>query len=269
VLAAADTSETVLRSFVKALSAVGHPEAQDALIEILGRRVQDGDRDTVDQILTGLTLVKNPSERAEKAIRALAVGESATPERVKAKLALGAMGYHLRQSSEVGDQGRAQAVEKDLGQLLAKAQDRSAQEAALGALGNLGPKEIGLLSPYLASDDPSIRARAYYALRFSPAEGASQVLADGLTSQTSPLVRRDALEALAMRPKDKYWLAAVEKVPLARLDSGEKLLLGRSISTAEDLDAQARKAMLERLEADTKEPEVRQALNGYLQDLRR
>jgi HEAT repeat protein len=269
VLAAPDASETVLRSYIKALGAVGHGEAQDAMVEVMRYRAQNGDGDTVDLILTGLTLVKDPTERAEKALRELAMSESPVLGRDKAKLALGAMGYHLRTSSESQDKGRALALERDLGKWLSKAQDRETREAALGALGNLGPSDIGLLTPYIASDDPAIRARAYFALRFSPAEAASQVLVDGLATQTSPVVRRDALEALAMRPKDQHWLSALEKVPVAQLDGGEKLILGRTISAANDLDAKSRTAMLERLEAGAKEPEVRQELGSYLRELKR
>ena len=268
VLASPAASETVIRAYIKALGAVGHSAAQEAMVEIMDQRARDGDGDTVDQLLTAFTLVTKPSVGAEKAIRQLAMSEDPRPERDKAKLALGAVGYHLRQSTEARDHERAITLEKDLGLLLTKAQDRAAREAALGALGNLGPLDLGILSPYLASDDPSLRARAYFAVRFSPAEGASQLLVNGLGTETSQLVRRDVLEALAMRPKDQMWLAAVEKVSLSQLSSDEKLLLGRSISSAEDLEANSRAAVLKVMEAGTKDPEVRQALGGYVRELR-
>jgi hypothetical protein len=267
-VASPTASETVIRAYIKALGAVGHSAAQEAMVEIMGQRARDGDRDTVDNILTAFTMVTKPSEGAEKAIRQLAMSDDPTAERDKAKLALGAVGYHLRQSPEGRDQERAITLEKDLGELLTKAQDRAAREAALGALGNLGPVDLGVLSPYLTSDDPSLRARAYFAVRFSPAEGASQLLVNGLGTETSPLVRRDVLEALAMRPKDQRWLEAVEKGPLSQLSGDEKLLLGRSISSADDLEAKSRAAVLKALEAGTKDPEVRQALSGYVHDLR-
>lgn len=268
VLASPAASDTVIRAYIKALGAVGHNAAQEAMVEIMDQRARDGDGDTVDQLLTAFTLVTKPSEGAEKAIRLLAMSEDPRPERDKAKLALGAVGYHLRQSTEARDQERAITLERDLGLLLTKSQDRAAREAALGALGNLGPVDLGILSPYLTADDPSLRARAYFAVRFSPAEGASQLLINGLGTETSQLVRRDLLEALAMRPKDQRWLAAVEKVSLAQLSSDEKLLLGRSISSAEDLEAKSRAALLKAMEAGTKDPEVRQALGGYVRELR-
>jgi hypothetical protein len=268
VLASPAASDTVIRAYIKALGAVGHSAAQEAMVEIMHQRARDGDGDTVDQLLTAFTLVTKPSEGSEKAIRQLAMSEDPRPERDKAKLALGAVGYHLRQSTEHRDQERAITLEKDLGLLLTKAQDRAARDAALGALGNLGPVDLGILSPYLTSDDPSLRARAYFAVRFSPAEGASQLLVNGLGTETSQLVRRDVIEALAMRPKDQRWLVAMEKASLSQLSSDEKLLLGRSISSAEDLEPKSRAGLLKAMEAGTKDPEVRQALGGYVRDLR-
>jgi hypothetical protein len=261
-LAGPNGSESALQAYIKALGAIGHKAAQAALIDIVRLRAQD--EETTGRALTALALVKNPDVSTEKSLLAVVQGEFPVPAQEKAKLVLGAVGHHLRQSSDPGDLQRADTLEKEVGRWLQNAQDQVAREAALSALGNLGPKDLTLLDPYLAGGDTNLRARAYFAMRFSPANDAAQRLADGVKTQTSPSVRRDALEALTLRPKDDRWLAAISSVPFAQLDAAEQMALARSISGARDLEAKARVDLLKRLQSGTTDAQVMQTVQEYL-----
>ncbi|MBC7659444.1 MAG: hypothetical protein H7249_07020 [Chitinophagaceae bacterium] len=211
-----------LRSAIKALTAVGSPESQHVLVDLL----QHSRNELAMRVASSLGFVQNPTAETEKALISLVRSQDAPELGRRAELALGVVGHTLK---GIGEDARADALEKAAFERLKASGDERQSITSMGMIGNLGPKSKQDLSPYWQSSDPAIRAQAYFALRASPESDMPQFLVDAYIAEPAMSVRRQILEALVLRTPDDQWYSAVDKLSSKKLDEEEQLVLAQTL----------------------------------------
>jgi HEAT repeat protein len=177
-----------------ALGAVGHPEAQAALVGLI--RTKPDETRLVSGLVQSLAMVRFPSEQAERALRELA--ENATDDSIRsgALFGLGSMSRRLREL----EPGRAGKIVDGLQSLIRASISEMELDTVLKALGNSGSKKaLPIFRKYTKHPSGSLRAAAAAGLRFVEAAEAERVLVKLLGSDPEDSVRSAALLAFSFR----------------------------------------------------------------------
>ncbi|MEK7854479.1 MAG: HEAT repeat domain-containing protein [Acidobacteriota bacterium] len=215
-----------LRAVIKALTAVGSDEAQHVMVQLLESSKHDPA--TAQRVVSSLGFVQHPSHEAEGAL----VGLVRSPEYPelgrRAELALGIMGGKLKNMDQ-SDKARSAALEKNALARLSASKDSRQAVISLGMLGNLGPTDRQNLAIYLQSEDPELRAQAYFALRSSPQQDTPQFLADAYFSDPSMNVKKQIFQALILRIPDETWYLAVDRILTNTIDEEDQFLLAQTL----------------------------------------
>lgn len=227
--------------------------------------------DEVSRVMTAMALLKEPAGVVDEALREFFLapergkGEDALQE--KAELVLGAVGHKLQSARSDGDQERRRRIEELLGERLRGAKTPLALDRALAALGNLGPARLETLAPYLGSEDPRVRARAVFALRWATAPEALATMTRVVSQDPSEAVRHEAVEALAMHPANQAWMEALTALPARRLSAGDQVRIAQSLAEASALPAAARRDGIQSLMDAAADDQVRSTIEEYLRVL--
>ena len=177
-----------------ALSAVGHPQAQAALVEA----IRDGSRDAagLTREIAALASVGNPTPLAEATVRWESVHAPTRSLRVMAELALGTMARNLAD----GAPARATRIIDEVVRKLRASPSPEEARLSLMALGNAGSvRALHMIARFMAHPSPLLRASAAAALRWIDAPQVDAWLTRCLQSDPDATVRQEAAAALGFR----------------------------------------------------------------------
>jgi HEAT repeat protein len=190
----AEAKSLTMRLVPAALAAVGHEQAQAALVATLQARAND--EAVIQRLIAILSMVKSPTEQTETAMRDLALGSRDQLVAGMAQLALGTMARNLNETSP---QRAAKIIAWAVNELESSTSEQKTAQLLL-VLGNSGAVEaLPAIRRRLADEAAAVRAAAASALRFIAATETEALLIQVLTSDSEPSVRVAAIGALAYR----------------------------------------------------------------------
>ena len=194
VLSRAGAKSLTMSLLPKALSTIGHPQAQAALVEAI--KARSSDKTALFRLINPLATVSEPTEQAEKALRNLAFDSKDPDIRAMAQLALGAQARRIATSSSE----RAGKIVDRFIEKLKRSSSPELTKQLLLALGNAGSsRALPEISRLAASSLPDIRATALHALRFIDSPEAEALLINTLSSDHDNSVRVAAANSLGYR----------------------------------------------------------------------
>ncbi len=244
VLIRASPKSLAMSILPKALSTIGHPRAQAALVEAI--KAHSKDRMALFALINPLATVVEPTEQAEEALRSLAF-ESRDPEvSAMAQLALGAQ---ARRIAAFSPERAGKIVDRFIDELKRSSSPPVTKQLLL-ALGNAGSsRALPEISQWLIRPEADLRATALHALRFIDSAEAEALLIKALSSDENIPVRLAAANALGFRQMTEASFKAQKQVFL------------------KDPDATVRVKVLENLwKAHRAFPEVRDLVKKASQD---
>jgi len=144
--------------------------------------------------------------------------------------------------------------------------DQNAKTTVMRSIANSAyTGALGAVRPYLASDDPFLRAAAVEALRLMDNPKVDPLIADRLANDKQIVVRNAALTAAAPRSPSPVLLGAVEGVAARSSDTQGRLNAVRLLARwLPERDAAVRPA-LQRIATSDQEPKVREAAKRALE----
>jgi hypothetical protein len=201
-----------------ALAAVGHEQAQAALVAIL--KAQAKDPAMFQRIMVVLVQVKTPSPLLESTLQGLALSAASPATAGTAQLALGTVARSLEESSpERAAAIVAWAIQKEQG-----AASQTLQTHWLLVLGNTGARAaLPAIEARLGDKSDPVRAAAVSALRFIDSDQAEALLMQTLAKDAVADVRYAAVAAFNYRSMTKKAFEANrealrgDKAPAVRL----------------------------------------------------
>lgn len=193
VLSRAKARSLTMSILPKALSTIGHPQAQAALVKAI--KAYSKDRNVLFTLLTPLATVSEPTEEAEEALRNLAFDSRDPDIRAMAQLALGAQ---ARRISVFAPERAGKIIDRFIDELKRSSSSEMTKQLLL-ALGNAGSsRALPEISKLTTNPSPDLRATALRALRFIDSPQAETMLLEALRSDDSS-VRVAAADALGYR----------------------------------------------------------------------
>lgn len=193
-LAAANAKSLTMQILAGALSAVGHTQAQSALVTAIQSHQQDWLAMSI--LIPSLATVNSPTQEAEDVLRNLAFNSKEERTASTAQLALGAMARNLAQNSPE----RANKIVEQFVQKLQTAKNDEQTRQYLLVLGNAGSKQaLKAITQLTSASNPSVRATAATALRWIQDSQVDTLLTKALSSDSDDAVRLEATVALGFR----------------------------------------------------------------------
>jgi HEAT repeat protein len=218
LLQAGDAPTHRTATLISALGAVGHAEAQAALISAIKARIRD--EEMLERLFVALDKCDSPSESTEEALRELMRNNASESIGAAAAQALGGVARKLGRTFPE----RASSVIDLLIEHLAASTSKDRTNVALLALAATGSERtLSIVAPFLHAQEPDIRATAVAALRSYDAGDADALLLQVLESDPDASVRLESASALTERAiTDKSFdaqrkLFATEKDTYVRL----------------------------------------------------
>jgi len=177
-----------------ALSAAGHPQAQEALVNVI--RARPNDSPALLTLVKALGSVESPTMLAEKTLRALAANAPDWNVATTAQLALGTMARNLADTSPE----RAGKIVKWAINEINSSTSEDRTRLFLLVLGNAGSiQALPTITRFVADPSPAVRSTAVLALRWIESSKADLLLTKALSSDPDPAVRLEATFALSFR----------------------------------------------------------------------
>lgn len=249
-----------LRNVVKALTAVGSPEAQGVIVDLLHLHLDRENSELAKRLATSLGFVKEPSPLAQKALQDIIAMKDRPDVRAQGALALGIMGHNLHKS---GEDKRAAEVESDSKRLLDQAQTPQDVKHALSVMGNFGPSSRSVVDKFLASSDPEIRAQALFALRFCREEDTPEFLARTYAAEPADSSRKAIIQALISRPADSAWFAGVESILKTSITTDEQMQIAWALAKNARKGKEQSLRLLGTIELKNEDAAIRKQLSQY------
>ncbi len=189
----AELQSLTMRLVPTALAAIGHPEAQTALVDVLRRR--QSDEASVAYLVPILARLKSPSPEAENALRHLA--HSASPAIMAiAELGLGSMAGHLKATAPQ----RSAGIVSGFVQELKSVGSEERLTHLLLVLGNSGASDaLPAIQEQVRNKSVGVRVAAVAALRFIEIDQAEILMLEALASDADAEVREAVVHALPYR----------------------------------------------------------------------
>jgi HEAT repeat protein len=195
-LTKSNANSLTMQMLTGALSAVGHEQAQAALVNVIKARSQDWK--TLASLIPSLASVTSPTPQAENIISNLAFKSKDNRIASTAQLALGAMARNLTQNKNTSE--RANKIVDLFVQKLAQAKSNDDIRQYLLVLGNTGSQRaFGTIVKFTNSNQQDIRAVAFSALRWIPEKEVDILLTKALSHDADDSVRLEATVALGFR----------------------------------------------------------------------
>ena len=193
-LTAAHPESLAMRVLGGALIAVGHEEAQVALVSVIKARGEDTNALLV--LIPALGGLAEPTVETEEVVRKFAFKSKNPDIQATAQFALGSIAGSLAVTSP-------DRREKIIGEFIKKLGPSSPEkeiQQTLHALGNAGsPLSLSTIEKYSSHPTAHIRAAAMFALRWIESREVDSLLAKGISSDPEKLVRSEAAHALRLR----------------------------------------------------------------------
>ncbi|MBD2080227.1 HEAT repeat domain-containing protein [Leptolyngbya sp. FACHB-17] len=179
---------------VGALSAVGHSQAQAALVQIINSQTQDWK--TLAALIPSLATVKSPTPETIALLSNFAFNSDNSQVASTAQLALGTAAHNLLESAP----NRANSIADRFVERLQKSQSSDDIKQNLLVLGNIGSaRSLDAITKLTNSPQAEIRAIAVSSLRLIPEPTIDRRLTQTLQSDTEEAVRAEAAVALGFR----------------------------------------------------------------------
>ncbi|MBW2340163.1 MAG: HEAT repeat domain-containing protein [Deltaproteobacteria bacterium] len=183
-----------MRILTGALSAAGHPQAQEALVNVI--RARPNDSTALLTLVKGLGSVESPTMLSEKTLRDLAANAPDWDVATSAQLALGTMARNLADTSP---ERAAKIVEWAINKINSSTSEDETRLFLL-VLGNAGSiHALPTITRFVVAPSPAVRSTAVLALRWIESSKADLLLAKSLSSDPDPAVRLEATFALSFR----------------------------------------------------------------------
>jgi hypothetical protein len=193
-LSSAASGSKTMQILTMALSAVGHAEAQAALIAAIRAHAQDAS--ALSELLPALGTVEQSTPSAEGVLRELAFDSREPDVAAVAQLSLGAQARRLAR----GSPERARKIVESFIDKVASSPSPDVTRQLLLALGNAGSAlALPTMANYAGSPSPELRAAAIRALRFIDSSRADELLLCAVASDGEGSVRREAAYVLGFR----------------------------------------------------------------------
>lgn len=241
-----------------ALSTVGSPEAQAALVDVLQAR--SADVASAEILIPALGMTDAPSRKAEESLRDL-IRSSEKEEIVStAGLSLGAMAGHLADQDPDRSRAIVESVQKDY----LNAENDQQKKYLLSVLGNAGASEsLSLIDSALRSQNSEVQAEAAMALRFVPEREAQAKLVDLLgASGAGENVKQAAAAALSYREPTRELSQALQANFGSQSSEGVRRELIKAIYENRSVDPSVG-GWLKNIAAHDQSPEVRKLAGDY------
>lgn len=194
VLARANVFTPAFRILSAALGAVGHAQAQAALVHAISARTQDST--ALVGLIATLGGAPHPTTESEKTLRELALNAPDPNVDGSALVGLGSMARSLAAT----ESRRANSILDVLLQRAEAAGPSEQRQAALQALGNsASSRALPLLTTMINGDSRPIRAAAVDALRNIPQPEVDLLLRHVLSADSDAQVRLEAAFSLGFR----------------------------------------------------------------------
>jgi len=179
---------------VGALSAAGHPQAQEALVNVI--RARPNDSPALLTLVKGLGSVESPTMLSENTLRDLAANAPDWDVATTAQLALGTMARNLADTSP---ERANKIVEWAVSEINSStSEDRT--RLFLLVLGNAGSiQALPTITRFVADPSSAVRSTAVLALRWIESSKTDALLTKALSSDPDPAVRLEATFALSFR----------------------------------------------------------------------
>jgi HEAT repeat protein len=198
ILEVADPRSKTMQVLATALSAVGHPEAQAALIAVL--KFREDDFLAARVLVPALGLTQHPTEESEAALKSLIRRSQNEDIVTTAGLSLGIMASHLGQDAPERQKQIVTEIQNDYENAATSQQ----KKFLLSVLGNAGSKEaLPLIIRAIQSDDLSIQSEAVLALRFISGAEVDSLLLNLLIGAENNQIRKSAAFALGEHEASK------------------------------------------------------------------
>lgn len=241
-----------------ALGSAGTSAAQAVLADLL---LEDGFEEGFrSSCLVALATTKEPSEKAEWVLRALAVESEPSGVDRNALLVLGVMADRLRDANSLRQIEIARFLMDREAPLLAAGHI----ETLLAALGNAGVNEsYPVIEKYLHDPDNSTRAAAVSALKRLEHARIDDHLRNAFRDQSSA-VRLAAIETLGDRPITPDLLEAIGKTAL--LDQEDRLRRAAIVFLGDRVASADSRSILERVSSQEPLEDLRRLAQDYLAD---
>jgi len=223
-LSAAAAKSVTMRVLTGALSVVGNPEAQAALVSAIQARPTDWA--ALSMLIPALNEAGAPTPFAEDTIRELAY-ESSNPDIAStAQLTLGTMARRLAETSPT----RADRIVNSLIEQLNSSRSADLTRQILLALGNAGSVQaVPVIIKFIHDSAPAIRAAAVSALRWIDSDQTNQQLIAALTSDPDSDVRFEAATALGFQKLTPASFASQKQALATDGDSKIRLAVLRNL----------------------------------------
>ncbi len=220
VMIKAPAKSLTMNMLTEALAAVGHANAQKALVSVIRKRGDD--IAALELLLPSLTKSASPTMLAEETLHYYAFTSSNSQLSGTARLLLGTMARTLSRSSPE----RAKKIIASLvGQLAKKPGTEQARQLLL-ALGNTGSvAALPDIRGFFADPSSRLRAAATLALRFIEGVEADDLLMRALTEDHESTVRFEAADALGYRQMTTETYRAQKKAFDSETDDFVRLVL--------------------------------------------
>jgi len=194
LLYTAHPQSLTMRILVDALSAAGHPQAQEALVNVIHARPNDSP--ALLTLVKGLGSVGSPTMLSEKTLRDLAANAPDWDVATTAQLALGTMARNLADTSPERTNKIVEWVVSEINS--STSEDRT--RLFLLVLGNAGSIQVlPTITRFVGDPSPAVRSTAVLALRWIQSSKADLLLTKALSSDPDPAVRLEATFALSFR----------------------------------------------------------------------
>ncbi len=263
VLASAGAESFTMRLLTAALGAVGHAQAQSALVNAMRARPQDNA--ALRLFIPALGEASKPTPLAEAALRDLAFSSSDREGASMAQLALGAVAQTLATTAPE----RAKSLVERFLKELASASSEPAIRQWLLVLGNAGAEQsLPAIARFMDHSSPALRAAAASSLRWIEDPRADELLAKALTSDPEATVRSEAAAALSHRKMKAATFEAQKKAFQTDKATNVRLTLLRNLWRAQGTFPEAR-TLVETAAAKDESKEVRKQAQAICSHYRR
>jgi hypothetical protein len=246
-----------MQLIVGALGAVGHPQAQAALVQIIQSHE---DWESLSVLIPSLASVTAPTSETVKVLSDLAFHSSEAQIASTAQLALGTVAHNLAQSAP----DRANSIaDRFLDQLkTAKSPDELRQN--LLVLGNAGlSRSLSSVTQFADSPQAEIRAVAISALRLVPDPAVDRRLTQALSTDAEETVRVEAAVALGFREMSPESFQSQKQALQTDKSAKVKLALLKNLWQVQDQFPEVRQIVKQLAQGDESQ-EVREAASSIV-----
>ena len=218
VLISAKAKSLTMSLLPKALSTVGHSQAQAALVEAV--KAHSKDKFALFALLTPLASVSEATQQTEEALWEMAF---TSPDPEIAAMAQLALGAQARRLAAVSPERAAKIVDRFTSEIKASSSPEKTKQLLL-ALGNAGSsRALPEISRFMTDPSTDLRATALRALRFIDSPQAEAMLITALNSDKDSVVRRETATALGYREMTQSSFTAQKRAFLNDSDVSVRL----------------------------------------------